>query len=45
MMTQVISIKSACSFTIISGSASVTMVLSIAAISEPIVVTLSTIHL
>ncbi len=45
MMTQTISTRSACSFTIMSGSARITMVLSIAAISAPIVVTLSAIHL
>lgn len=45
MMTQTISIRSACSFTIMSGSASMTMVLSIAAINAPMVVTLRAIHL
>ncbi len=45
MMTQIISIRSACSFTIMSGSAKITMVLSIAARSAPIVVTLSAIYL
>ena len=45
MMTQIISIRLACSSTIMLGSARITMVESIAAIKAPIVVTLRAIHL
>ncbi len=45
MMTHTISTRPACSFTIMSGRARITIVPSMAAISAPMVVTLSAIHL